>query len=742
MPPWFRRSSVQQDDDFQPRRLKTLLSSLIQASSEERLGLPSRQPVLKDVAHSIQIKLDRIISASPMDVLSSHAHFRPCLIHIEQCCRKTLQIILQTDVPVMANPQSVERVEVIRQTRVLYHIVRELMTHYPHETWSNNTTFCLPEAKVFWKKVAGDMKIVPWGAFMDALAQKFGSSFKEGNYAELLKEHLDLCDDGYISCWEFDVFTQLYQPWDMLLSTWSIITQKHPGYKAWMTFEEVEQTLQPFRHISGSYVFRKSANHLGKWTIGYIDDTGHIRQSILEEGSLFQNLVSFAAKGICRHPMGNKKNIDPRDFVELDYAAVIEVTDEQSAAYAAVNSTFETCKICLTASKEVRIEPCNHLLCKTCLDNWIRSNRTKGVVSCPFCRGQVKNTHVIIFNNNKSDMDNNDNQDIVVAPFTPPPERSNRNVRRIRNYGRITGMRRAASVRHATQNNSFRYQGSGKRTNAQLSSSTMRHELDGFNALELAAPVEAGGDPRPARSSQTTFDEDIAEAVRRSLVDLTDGTNNNESVPSEDVGTISYSGSTSKCMSVPDWHGVTESAPVSPAVQHVVASLPVRAASENDDEIVLASIPISRKRSTQPSPLSRNTSDQSSPNVRSQHDVTELGLTTLADSSDGCISSLPESGHDCKDGGDDTPTNTAPPSHIITVAPTLGITNDVSDVGYVGVAVTEHAARADLSEATLLQLSKDELVQMVLASHHELIERDKLIVDLKSKLPVQDTSCF
>lgn len=43
---------------------------------------------------------------------------------------------------------------------------------------------------------------------------------------------------------------------------------------------------------------------------------------------------------------------------------------EQLQLYWAMNSTFELCKICAESNKDVKIEPCGHLLCSRCLAAW------------------------------------------------------------------------------------------------------------------------------------------------------------------------------------------------------------------------------------------------------------------------------------------------------------------------------------------------------------------------------------
>lgn len=38
-----------------------------------------------------------------------------------------------------------------------------------------------------------------------------------------------------------------------------------------------------------------------------------------------------------------------------------------------MGSTFQICKICTENDKDVRIEPCGHLLCTSCLNSWMVS---------------------------------------------------------------------------------------------------------------------------------------------------------------------------------------------------------------------------------------------------------------------------------------------------------------------------------------------------------------------------------
>ncbi len=76
----------------------------------------------------------------------------------------------------------------------------------------------------------------------------------------------------------------------------------------------------------------------------------------------------------------------------------IRVTEEQYELYCEIGTTFELCKICAENDKDIRIEPCGHLVCLSCLEHW----QEIGGDGCPFCRQEIK-----------------DIERIVVDPFVP-----------------------------------------------------------------------------------------------------------------------------------------------------------------------------------------------------------------------------------------------------------------------------------------------------------------------------------
>ena len=57
-----------------------------------------------------------------------------------------------------------------------------------------------------------------------------------------------------------------------------------------------------------------------------------------------------------------------------------------------MGSTFQMCKICAENDKDVKMEPCGHLICHVCLQSWLESGRS----DCPFCREEIKDSEAVV----------------------------------------------------------------------------------------------------------------------------------------------------------------------------------------------------------------------------------------------------------------------------------------------------------------------------------------------------------
>ncbi|XP_014979724.1 E3 ubiquitin-protein ligase CBL-C isoform X3 [Macaca mulatta] len=248
-------------------------------------------------------------------------------------------------------------------------------------------------AHIFWREHCGARCVLPWAEFESLLGTCH--PVEPGCTALALRTTIDLTCSGHVSIFEFDVFTRLFQPWPTLLKNWQLLAVNHPGYMAFLTYDEVQERLQACRDKPGSYLYPDGKNH------------------------------------------------NP-DLTELDQAEAqqrIHVSEEQLQLYWAMDSTFELCKICAESNKDVKIEPCGHLLCSRCLAAWQHSDSQ----TCPFCRCKIKGWEAVSiyeFHGQATAEDSEDGSDQegreleleqapVLAPQLPPrpdlPPRKPRN---------------------------------------------------------------------------------------------------------------------------------------------------------------------------------------------------------------------------------------------------------------------------------------------------------------------------
>lgn len=176
-----------------------------------------------------------------------------------------------------------------------------------------------------------------------------------------LKTTIDLTCNDYISNFEFDVFTRLFQPWNTLLRNWQILAVTHPGYVAFLTYDEVKARLQKYMTKAGSYVFRLSCTRLGQWAIGYVTADGEILQTIPQNKSLCQALLDghrfvykfvvlkiyfskflfvFFREGFYLFPDGRPSNPDLSFAVQSPMEDHITVTQEQYELYCEMGNWF------------------------------------------------------------------------------------------------------------------------------------------------------------------------------------------------------------------------------------------------------------------------------------------------------------------------------------------------------------------------------------------------------------------
>ncbi|KAI7693087.1 E3 ubiquitin-protein ligase CBL [Sarcoptes scabiei] len=368
------------------------MNKVVKLCQHSRMNLKNSPPFILDILPETFQHLTTVYSKHEdrINVLDENEYFRIFLDNLNKKCKQAIKLFKEGKEK-MFDETSTYRRNLTKLSLVFSHMLSELKAIFPNGVFAaDNFRITKSDAADFWKNAFGDKTIVPWRYFRQSLHQVHPIS--SGLEAMALKSTIDLTCNDYISNFEFDVFIRLFQPWGSLLKNWQILAVTHPGYVAFLTYDEVKARL--FKYISkpGSYVFRLSCTRLGQWAIGYVTPDGNILQTIPQNKSLCQALLDGFREGFYRYPDGRNVNPDLTLAVTSMPEDHIRVTQEQYELYCEMGSTFQLCKICAENDKDIRIEPCGHLLCTPCLNAW---QDTEGQ-GCPFCRAEIKGTEQVV----------------------------------------------------------------------------------------------------------------------------------------------------------------------------------------------------------------------------------------------------------------------------------------------------------------------------------------------------------
>uniref|UniRef100_A0A8C7HHM6 E3 ubiquitin-protein ligase CBL n=1 Tax=Oncorhynchus kisutch TaxID=8019 RepID=A0A8C7HHM6_ONCKI len=369
-----------------------LMDKVVRLCQNPKLALKNSPPYILDLLPDTYQHLRTILSRyeGKMETLGDNEYFR---VFMENLTKKTKQTIslFKEGKERMYEENSQPRRNLTKLSLIFSHMLAELKAIFPNGLFQgDNFRITKADAAEFWRRSFGDKTIVPWKVFRQALHEFHPIS--SGLEAMALKSTIDLACNDYISVFEFDIFTRLFQPWSSLLRNWNSLAVTHPGYMAFLTYDEVKARLQKFIHKPGSYIFRLSCTRLGQWAIGYVTADGNILQTIPHNKPLFQALIDGFREGFYLFPDGRSQNPDLTGLCEPSPQDHIKVTQEQYELYCEMGSTFQLCKICAENDKDVKIEPCGHLMCTSCLTAWQESEGQ----GCPFCRCEIKGTEPIV----------------------------------------------------------------------------------------------------------------------------------------------------------------------------------------------------------------------------------------------------------------------------------------------------------------------------------------------------------
>ncbi len=377
------------------------MDKVVKLCQHPRMNLKNSPPYILDTLPDTYQRLQEIINKyeENYEALNDIEYFRIFVSSLLAKCKYALTL-MKDGKERMFDESSAYRRHLTKLSLIFSHMLKDLEAMFPDNLYgADHFQITKSEAAHWWSLNFGDKAIVPWQTFRQSLSEMH--PIQSALEATALKGTIDLTNNDYVSVFEFDVFVRLFQPWCNILQNWKALAVTHPGYVAFLTYDEVKALLQNYIHKPGSYVFRLSCTKLGQWAIGYVTTDGQILQTIIQNKSLAQALLDGQREQFYIHPHGRQSNPDMMALVQDMPQHHIQVTKEQYEVYCEMGSTFQLCKICAENDKDVRVEPCGHLLCTPCLVSWQSSRDAQ---SCPFCRREIKGT-----------------EQVVVDPFTPPP---------------------------------------------------------------------------------------------------------------------------------------------------------------------------------------------------------------------------------------------------------------------------------------------------------------------------------
>ncbi|KAI0987369.1 hypothetical protein GJ496_001678 [Pomphorhynchus laevis] len=386
------------------------LSRILKYGSDPRLNLKNSPPCLTDIIPSISDLLQQYINNQSGSLFVDNEHVTTyinafCINLIDKL--KLFAQLLREPLNQIIDEKSPLRKAVTMFTLRLSHILSEFKALFPNGYFIGDSfRITKSDAADFWQSNFGQRIIIPWNEF----CQEFSKVHPLKSQLEIaaFKTTVDLTRDNYVSIFEFDIFVRLFHPWKSILKNWNLLAISHPGYVAFLTYDEVKERLSKFIDKPGSYVFRQSCTRPGQWAIGYVTKEKKILQTIPQSRSLIQALYEGQRDNYYKYPDGLNVRTDISAAFEDSSCEQIEISQEQYEIYCQIGDMFEICKICSEREKDTCIEPCNHLICAECLVGWLNKNSK----TCPFCREEIKGQHKVKIETFKNDTHRNSQESL------------------------------------------------------------------------------------------------------------------------------------------------------------------------------------------------------------------------------------------------------------------------------------------------------------------------------------------
>lgn len=238
-------------------RLNKLAEKVLKYCQCDRMKLVNSPPYIIDIIPDIcqLLNMIQITYENKMHVLNDIEYFNILSRNLLDKLSKLVDLFKQSGKRIYDETNE-ERVKLTKYTLILSHMLAEMKSMFPKDVYEGQSfRIAKQDAADFWRQSFKDKSIVSW----DDFEKKLNNVHKITNKMESVKlrRTVQLTESNYVSIFEFDIFTRLFQPWNNLLNNWKFLATEHPGYSAFSTYDEIHKRLQRVN----SQTFTKGCTH-------------------------------------------------------------------------------------------------------------------------------------------------------------------------------------------------------------------------------------------------------------------------------------------------------------------------------------------------------------------------------------------------------------------------------------------------------------------------------------------------
>lgn len=188
-----------------------LMDKVVRLCQNPKVGLKNSPPYILDLLPDTYQHLRLILNRyeGKMEALGENEYFR---VFMENLLKKTKQTVslFKEGKEKMYEETSQPRRHLTKLSLIFSHMLAELKAIFQNGVFMGDTfRITKADAADFWRKAYGEKTIIHWKVFRQALHDVH--PITSGLEAMALKSTIDLTCNDFISVFEFDIFTRLFQ---------------------------------------------------------------------------------------------------------------------------------------------------------------------------------------------------------------------------------------------------------------------------------------------------------------------------------------------------------------------------------------------------------------------------------------------------------------------------------------------------------------------------------------------------